>query len=461
MLRVLFHKTLLEIINLSLPREREILELKRRDAVSLLGRIELRPPPEPASDSVARTGFDPYITRRLFAFMPLRVLELPPQEQTWRTLRSLFIGLEELYELTGATNLTTWQTVGDVKVWRHLHTRQLTYVRALHMASFVSGSTILGLYPLRWLVDRFFLESIGLPYDSLVDCIFSCWVGDGNPPLPRFENLLIKLMKETISSSWYNPPRRRRYLMKSVFEWHALQDGFTRLLERTSLSRAKNVQLLRLLPHIPLFWRLTAAENIILSGFQLELYAPRERTFAYWYLTQVIETHLGCIEDVLPVLSPDAIEYHEMRFRHTFLTALQALATGMTVYLVAKGVGLRTEEDFDDPNFLKRYKWALKPHHPAIRIWDVLRPSQRDFISDCRDLVATNVDPTVNWGFAHAVFTDLQSRKKPAWSQMSIRSREELLDVLVQKCHEYQNAPGTFEFSWGASSFPRIEVGGD
>lgn len=49
-------------------------------------------------------------------------------------------------------------------------------------------------------------------------------------------------------------------------------------------------------------WRLTAAENIIFSGFQLELYASHERTFAYWYLTQVIETHLGCVEDVLAAL---------------------------------------------------------------------------------------------------------------------------------------------------------------
>ena len=50
-------------------------------------------------------------------------------------------------------------------------------------------------------------------------------------------------------------------------------------------------------------WRLTAAENILFSGFQLELYAPHERTFAYWYLTQAIETHLGCIEDVLMALT--------------------------------------------------------------------------------------------------------------------------------------------------------------
>jgi len=103
-------------------------------------------------------------------------------------------------------------------------------------------------------VGRFFRESIGLSYDSLLYEIFSGWAGDGNPPLPRFENLIIKvmllvndaaslksshhfqLMKETISSSWYNLPRRRRYLMKSVFEWHALQDGFVRLLEQMDFS---------------------------------------------------------------------------------------------------------------------------------------------------------------------------------------------------------------------------------
>lgn len=54
-------------------------------------------------------AFDPYVTRRLFAFMPLRVLELPPQNRTWKALGSLFSGLDELYELTGATNVTTWQ----------------------------------------------------------------------------------------------------------------------------------------------------------------------------------------------------------------------------------------------------------------------------------------------------------------------------------------------------------------
>lgn len=456
LLRVSFHKILLEIFSLSLPREREILESKRKDAVSLLERIELQPSPEPPTDSVARMAFDPYITRRLFAFMPLRVLELPPQDRTWKVLGSFFSGLEELYKLTGVTNVTTWQIVGDIKVWKHVRDHQLTYVRAIHMSSFINGTTVLGVYPLRWLVDRFFLESIGLSYDSVIDNISSSWIGDVGPPLPRFENLIVKLMKETISSSWYNPPRRRRYLMKSISEWHALQDGFVRLLEQSRFSCAENPQLLRLLPHIPLMWRLTAAENTILSGFQLELYSAQERTFAYWYLSQVIETHLGCIEDVLAVFPSGTIEYHEMRFRHTFLTGLQALATGMTVSLVKKGVGLKSEENVEDPNFLKRYKWALKPHHPAIHIQDVLVPNERDFINDCRAFQAVESHLTDNWGFAHTVLAGLQSQEKPAWSQMAIRCREELLELLIQKCQVYKDAPETFKFSWGPSSFPQI-----
>ena len=56
-----------------------------------------------------------------------------------------------------------------------------------------------------------------------------------------------------------------------------------------------------------------------------------------------------------------------------------------------EGVGLKSEENVEDPNFLKRYKWALKPHHPAIHIQDVLVPSERDFINDCRAIQVRDV----------------------------------------------------------------------
>jgi hypothetical protein len=39
--------------------------------------------------------------------------------------------------------------------------------------------------------------------------------------------------------------------------------------------------------------------EVIFSGFQLELYTAEERVFAYWYATQVIESHLSCIDNIM------------------------------------------------------------------------------------------------------------------------------------------------------------------
>ena len=51
----------------------------------------------------------------------------------------------------------------------------------------------MGKHSLRWLLDRFFLESIGVSYDSVINDILSAWIGNLIPPLPRFENLIIKV----------------------------------------------------------------------------------------------------------------------------------------------------------------------------------------------------------------------------------------------------------------------------
>ena len=64
------------------------------------------------------------------------------------------------------------------------------------------------------------------------------------------------------------------------------------------------------------------------------------------------------------------------------------------------------------------------------------------------------------------------------WSEMAISYREEvevlrvhvqrapdltrfqLLDLLIQKCREYEDISETSKFSWGPSSFPQVEVEG-
>lgn len=50
-------------------------------------------------------------------------------------------------------------------------------------------------------------------------------------------------------------------------------------------------------------WRLSTVREVVLSGFQLELYSPSERAFAYWYTSIVIDAHLTSLDEILKVIS--------------------------------------------------------------------------------------------------------------------------------------------------------------
>jgi hypothetical protein len=49
-------------------------------------------------------------------------------------------------------------------------------------------------------------------------------------------------------------------------------------------------------------WRFAILLEIVLSGFQLELYNMDERTFAYWYITQITEEHVAALTSLLSVV---------------------------------------------------------------------------------------------------------------------------------------------------------------
>lgn len=57
------------------------------------------------------------------------------------------------------------------------------------------------------------------------------------------------------------------------------------------------------LPKVPLIWRLSSIREIVFSGFQLELFSLEERPFAYYYVSQVIEDHLSCLDDLIAVVA--------------------------------------------------------------------------------------------------------------------------------------------------------------
>jgi N-alpha-acetyltransferase 35, NatC auxiliary subunit len=101
------------------------------------------------------------------------------------------------------------------------------------------------------------------------------------------------------------------------------------------------------LPNVILVWRLSAIREVILSGFQLELFSPEERPVAYWCSTQVLDAHLSCLDNLLHVAprgryrqivfiflvhtSTDSMAYREMVFQFQLLTALQAITTAVFV----------------------------------------------------------------------------------------------------------------------------------
>jgi ABC-type uncharacterized transport system YnjBCD ATPase subunit len=52
-----------------------------------------------------------------------------------------------------------------------------------------------------------------------------------------------------------------------------------------------------------LMYRLSVIREVVLSGFQMSLYTNEERVFAYWYIVQVLEMHLSCIDQLMPGMS--------------------------------------------------------------------------------------------------------------------------------------------------------------
>jgi len=52
------------------------------------------------------------------------------------------------------------------------------------------------------------------------------------------------------------------------------------------------------MPKAVLLWRLSIIEEVLLSGFHLELYVEYEKPFVYWEMSQVIHEHLSVLDSL-------------------------------------------------------------------------------------------------------------------------------------------------------------------
>lgn len=108
--------------------------------------------------------------------------------------------------------------------------------------------------------------------------------------------------------------------MKSLVGWHELYDLLTQIRDNLDLEvfclllhegffqltacyqETPKDLLITHLPDVVLLWRLSVVREVILSGFQLELYSREEKSFAYWYAVEVVDAHLSCLDNLTSVV---------------------------------------------------------------------------------------------------------------------------------------------------------------
>ena len=158
-----------------------------------------------------------------------------------------------------------------------------------------------------------------------------------------------------------------------------------------------------------LLWRLSVVREVILSGFQLELYSREEKSFAYWYAGEVIDAHLSCLDNLISIVQEgahshfscfgfvlvfvfsealDTAAYREMVYQSQFLTALRSICAAL--FTVSMPLS-----SFDwariRPNFYRRYKWAFRSCYDDLETPVVAPPELYRFMKACGESV--EVDP--------------------------------------------------------------------
>ncbi|KAG1749555.1 Mak10 subunit, NatC N-terminal acetyltransferase-domain-containing protein [Suillus lakei] len=380
--RLMFRKSLIELFEAQLSQPHSsLLPTMINLSLQLLHPIITVAPSEPAPDSPARLAFDPQYPRVIVSYIPLHVIQLPDQAQTWASLKGLLTSLKNVNDLANAAELTTWEIAGHLQLWCPRPYSRFPYVRSITQSAFWDGVLVLNKFALKHVVVQFFHETLDISYDAFTQNIMTRWQGPSPPPLAQIERTMTQILIAHIKALWYNPSRRRRFCAKSLFDWHELfvvfMDVCVHLAPLQDQQKLDHVRRARV---AVLMYRLSVIREVVLSGFQLSLYTNEERVFAYWYVVQVLEMHLSCIDQLMPGMSNDSDAYFELSYQLQFLTALQSLSIAVFAITVKRTTFSWRRTRL---NFLRRYKWAFTPEYEDIDIQPFGHPSFTKFAAAC------------------------------------------------------------------------------
>ncbi|KXN91924.1 N-alpha-acetyltransferase, 35 NatC auxiliary subunit [Leucoagaricus sp. SymC.cos] len=404
--RLQLRRTFLQLLETNVHRSPAQFKSYINICLEFLQQLQTHSIPEPYEDSVARLAFDPYISRRLSTAVPIRVLSTGSPAETWQAFELFFESLKETSRLAATHSVTTWKVAGLLRVWTAKTPIHQPYIRSLTQSAFYDGVLVFDNYPFVWLVDRFFYETLGITWSYFQSQVNQRWVGSAMPPFDMLEKNIYKLMIPHIRGNWTNPPRRRRHLMKALVGWHHLYDAVLEMMSYVDVSDLPPENIISAVSKAILLWRLHSIREIVFSGFRLELYAPEERTLAYWYLTQLFELELECYETFLPSIPQNTSAFREMLYNQQVTTALQSLCTSlfiMTLPLLSFNWGQTRA------NFFRRYKWAHQPDYERFETAPVGHPDFVEFMRACLSVMKVRciASPREGIEFAAGLLRDL------------------------------------------------------
>ncbi|KIJ63356.1 hypothetical protein HYDPIDRAFT_113345 [Hydnomerulius pinastri MD-312] len=435
--RLILRKTLLDLLSAQLAKEyrqfQSIIDTARR----LIQQIRQSPPPEPGQASPAPRAFDPQFARVLVSFIPLHVIQLPEQDKVWNTLLGLLNSLEQLSIMAEISNLSTWKIVGHVQLWSPKADQRLPYVRSACQSALFEDGLVLNKYTQKHVVDCFFMETLEVSYESFVDMLGRRWRGSTSLPLAHLERSITEIVLGYMKALWYNPARRRRYCMKSLFDWHDLYALLADI--HSHLTPVTGLDFVSRLRAAVLMYRLSVIREVVFSGFQLSLYSAEERVFAYWYAVQVLEWQLSCLDQIMSEMS-DSAALAELRFQSIFLTALQAISSAIFSVSLSK-IGSSWQRM--RLNFLRRYKWAFIDEYEDIDLAPVGHPNFLKFTTCCSAIPHDHDhSPSRQIELAGRLLAQLVTT--PAgWAGPWSEYRKQFVRRLLEVCQSLQELPAS------------------
>jgi len=342
-----------------------------------------------SENSAALEAFDPRISRHLHSIIPLKPINLAPQEDIWLSVNGLLDGWEQISKLTSCESLVTWLTTSEVSGSSpQLVRSRMSYLRSTSQTLFSKGSTIFDRLPYIWLVDRFFLEITHTQLSRLNQMFDLRWTGVVIHDFDYFQRSLAKHLLQQTWASFHNRPRYRRHLMKKNVEWHILYENAIKLSSKIIPKDDAEKYAIQMMPLAILHWRVRNIRTIMTSGFELDLYAADEKPFAYWYLAQLFAIHEGILSQLLPSIPPTSPA-------GSYLTAQKAESAVLRQLCMACFLVICRPSKFDADrrwtNFSVRYKWSTSERRVP---WDAADPT--DFLAPNFDAYLKEEDEIIS-----------------------------------------------------------------